>query len=88
MHTGNAKTLVGEIDYDAARGSVESGEDELVPLALIDRRLDVASTVKTWRKHRALKQAELAKVSKVSRAGTIATRKKLAALNVDMENLA
>ena len=86
--------------YDAAKGRLERGEDELIPFEIVERRVAGESTVKTWREYRGLTQAELARVSKVSRAmiaaieaghktGSIATLKKLAAaLNVDLENLA
>ncbi|MGA2772422.1 MAG: helix-turn-helix transcriptional regulator [Bryobacteraceae bacterium] len=86
--------------YDAAKGRLERGEDELIPLEITERRLAGESPVRIWRDHRALTQEALAKVSKVSRAmiaaieaghktGGIATLKKLApALNVDLENLA
>ena len=86
--------------YDAAKGRLDRGEDELIPLEITERRLAGESPVKIWRDHRALTQEALAKVSKVSRSmiaaieaghktGGIATLKKLAAgLKVDLENLA
>lgn len=95
----DAEMLADVQAYDAARGRLDRGEDELIPLEITKRRIAGESTVKTWRDYRGLTQAELAKVSKVSRAmiaaieaghktGSIATLKKLAAaLNVDLENL-
>jgi DNA-binding XRE family transcriptional regulator len=86
--------------YDAAKARLGRGDDELIPFEITERRLRGESTVKTWRKHRGLTQADLAKTSKVSRpmiaaieaghkTGAIATLKKLAqALKVDLENLA
>ena len=86
--------------YDASRGRLDRGEDELIPLEITERRLAGESRVRIWRDHRALTQEGLAKVSKVSPAmiaaiesghktGGIATLKKLAtALNVDLDHLA
>jgi DNA-binding XRE family transcriptional regulator len=95
----NVEMLADVRAYDAARGRLDRGEDELIPLEITERRLAGESPVKIWRDHRALTQETLAKVSKVSRGmiaaieaghktGGIATLKKLAAgLNVDLENL-
>ena len=86
--------------YDATKARIESGEEELIPLELIQRRLAGESTVKVWREYRGLTQEGLAKKSKVSRSmiaaieakhktGGIATLKKLAeALNVHLDQLA
>jgi DNA-binding XRE family transcriptional regulator len=86
--------------YDAAKARLERGEDELIPLEVMERRLAGESTVKVWREYRRLTQEQLAKASKVSRAmvaaieaghkkGGIGTLKKLAAaLRVDLDNLA
>jgi DNA-binding XRE family transcriptional regulator len=96
----NAEMLADLRAYDAAKGRLDRGEDELIPLEITERRLAGESPVKIWRDHRALTQEALAKVSKVSRGmiaaieaghktGGIATLKKLAAgLKVDLENLA
>jgi ribosome-binding protein aMBF1 (putative translation factor) len=86
--------------YDAAKARIERGEDELVPLTLVERRLAGESPIKIWREYRGLTQEELSTKSKVSRAmiaaieakhkkGSIDTLRKLAiALNVDLEILA
>jgi DNA-binding XRE family transcriptional regulator len=96
----DAEMLADVRAYDAAKGRLDRGEDELIPLAITERRLAGQSPVRIWRDHRALTQEALAKVSKVSRVmiaaiesghktGGIATLKKLAAaLNVDLEHLA
>ena len=96
----DAEMLADVRAYDAAKGRLDRGEDELIPLELTERRLAGESPVRMWRDHRALTQEALAKRSKVSRAmiaaieaghktGGITTLKKLAAaLNVDLENLA
>jgi DNA-binding XRE family transcriptional regulator len=96
----DAEMLADVRAYDAAKGRLDRGEDELIPLEITERRLAGESPVRIWRDHRALTQEALARVSKVSRTmiaaieaghktGGIATLKKLAtALNVDLENLA
>jgi DNA-binding XRE family transcriptional regulator len=95
----DAEMLADVRAYDAAKARIERGDDEIIPLAITERRLAGESTVKIWREHRGLTQAGLAKASKVSRAmiaaieaghkrGGIATLKKLAAaLRVSLDNL-
>ena len=95
----DAEMLADVRAYDAAKGRLDRGDDELIPLTITERRLAGESPVRIWRDHRALTQEELAKLSKVSRSmiaaieaghktGGIATLKKLAAaLKVDLENL-
>jgi hypothetical protein len=85
--------------YDAAKGCLERGEDELIPLEITERRLDGENPMKIWCEHRKLTQEGLAKSSHVSRAmiaaievGTktagVATLKKLAmALKIDLGDL-
>ena len=96
----DAEMLADVSAYDAAKARIERGEDEVIPLEIIERRLKGESTVKTWREHRGMTQENLAKASGVSRsmiaaietghkAGGIATLKKLAAaLNVGLDNIA
>jgi DNA-binding XRE family transcriptional regulator len=96
----DAEMLADVKAYDAAKGRLGDGDDEIVPLELTERRLAGESTVKIWREYRKLTQEQLAKKSKVSREmiaamesgrknGGLGTLKKLAgALNVDLENLA
>ena len=96
----DAEMLADVKAYDAAKGRLERGEDELIPLEIAERRLAGENPVKIWREYRDLTQEGLAKASKVSRAmiaaieaghkkGGIATLKKLAAaLGVDLDNLA
>lgn len=96
----DAEMLADVSAYDAAKARIERGEDEVIPLGIIERRLKGESTVKTWREHRGMTQENLAKASGVSRsmiaaietghkAGGIATLKKLAAaLNVGLDNIA
>src|SRR5580698_7344183 len=96
----DAEMLADVKAYDAARARLEDGEDELIPLEMIERRLRGEIALRIWREHRELTQEQLAKKSKVSRAliaaietkrktGSVATWKKLgAALNVGWEELA
>jgi DNA-binding XRE family transcriptional regulator len=96
----DAEMLADVKAYDAAKGRLGRGEDELIPFEIIERRIGGESTVKIWREYRGLTQEQLAKGSKVSRVmiaaletgrkkGGIDTLKKLAAtLKVDLENLA
>ena len=96
----DAEMLADVKAYDTAKARIARGDDELIPLAITERRLAGESPVRIWRDYRALTQEELAKVSKVSRgmiaaietghkSGGIATLKKLAAaLKVDLDNLA
>jgi len=96
----DAEMLADVKAYDAAKSRIERGDDEIIPFAITERRLAGESTVKLWREHRGLTQAELAKASKVSRAmiaaieaghkrGGVATLRKLgAALRVSLDNLA
>ena len=96
----DAEMLADVKAYDAAKSRIERGDDEIISFAITERRLAGESTVKLWREHRGLTQAELAKASKVSRAmiaaieaghkrGGVATLRKLgAALRVSLDNLA
>ena len=95
----DAEMLADVRAYDAAKKRLDNGDDELIPLDIIERRLAGENPVRIWRNHRGLTQEELAKASEVSRTmiaaieaghktGAVATLKKLAvALNVDLENL-
>jgi DNA-binding XRE family transcriptional regulator len=95
----DAEMLADLNSYHVLKARIERGEEELIPLTLIERRLSGESTVKIWREYRSLTQEKLAKVSKVSRSmiaaieaghkkGGITTLKKLAAaLKVDLDQL-
>ena len=96
----DAEMLADVKAYDAAKARLEDGEDELIPLEIIERRLSGEPALRIWREHRKLTQEQLAKKSKVSRAliaaietnrktGSVSTWKKLgAALDVRWEQLA
>jgi len=55
----DAEMLADIRDYDAARQSVEEGED-LVPAEVVYALLDGGNPIRVWREHRGLSQAELA----------------------------
>jgi hypothetical protein len=65
--TNDAEMLADVKAYDAAKGRLERGEDELIPLEIIEPRLGGESPVKIWRQHRGLTQEDLATASTVSR---------------------
>jgi DNA-binding XRE family transcriptional regulator len=96
----DAEMLADVKAYDAAKARLADGEDELIPLDVIERRLSGEPALRIWREHRRLTQEQLSKKSKVSRAliaaietnrktGSVSTWKKLgAALDVSWEQLA
>jgi DNA-binding XRE family transcriptional regulator len=96
----DAEMLADVRAYDAAKARLEDGEDELIPLEIIERRLKGEAALRIWREHRKLTQERLARKAKVSRAliaaietkrkvGSVSTWKKLgAALDVGWEQLA
>jgi Helix-turn-helix len=95
----DAEMLADVKAYDAAKARLESGEEELVPLEITERRLQGEPMLRIWRDHRKLTQ-EQARRSRLSRAliaaletkrkaGSVSTWKKLAAaLDVSWEQLA
>lgn len=96
----DAEMLADVKAYDAAKARLENGDDELIPLDIIERKIRGESPLRIWREHRRLTQEQLAKKAEVSRAliaaietkrrtGSVNTWKKLgAALNVGWELLA
>jgi DNA-binding XRE family transcriptional regulator len=96
----DAEMLADVKAYDAAKARLENGENELIPLAITERRLRGEAALRIWREHRKFTQERLAKKAKVSRAliaaietkrktGSVSTWKKLgAALDVGWEQLA
>jgi DNA-binding XRE family transcriptional regulator len=85
--------------FDAAKARLDAGEDETIPLSIIERRLAGEHPVKIWREHRGLTQEALAAQAGVTRSllaaietgnrsGSVRTLRKLAlALDVAMEQL-
>lgn len=95
----DAEMLADVRAYDAAKARLQSGDDELIPLEVTERRLKGESALRVWREYRGLTQEHLAKKAKVSRAliaaietrrktGSVNTRKKLSvALQLSWEQL-
>lgn len=95
----NAEMLVDLVAYDAAQRALASGEEELIPAAVVDRLLDGDNPIRVWRELRGLTSAQLAAACGVSAAAisqleagkrqpSVALLKKLAAtLRVDLEQL-
>jgi DNA-binding XRE family transcriptional regulator len=95
----DAEMLADVRAYDAAKARIGRGEDEVIPLEIVERRLAGENTLKIWREYRGLTQEELAKASHVSRPmiaaiearhkrGGVETLKKIAkALKVDLDHL-
>jgi len=48
----DAEMLADVKAYDAAKARLENGEDELVPLEIIERRLSGEPALRTWRGRR------------------------------------
>jgi mRNA interferase RelE/StbE len=86
--------------YDTAKARLEAGEDERIPLEMVERRLQGEPVLRIWRESRELTQEQLGKKAKVSRAliaaietkrktGSLGTLRKLASvLHVDWDQLA
>lgn len=96
----NAEMLVDLVAYDAAKRALASGEEELIPAAVVDRLLDGDNPIRVWREFRGLTSAQLATACGVTAAAisqleagkrrpSVALLKKLASvLRVDLEQLA
>jgi hypothetical protein len=50
----NLEILADVRAYDAAKARLEAGEDELVPLAITERKLSGEPALRIWREHRKL----------------------------------
>ena len=95
----DAELLADLRAYDAAKKRLADGKDELIPLAVTERRLKGEVPSRIWREYRKFTQEQLAKKAKVSRAliaaietrrktGSVSTWKKLgSALKLDWDQL-
>jgi DNA-binding XRE family transcriptional regulator len=100
MNDGNRGNASRRQGLRHRQSASPTGDDELIPLEITDRRLRGEPALRIWREYRKLTQEQLAKKSKVSRAliaaietnrksGSATTWKKLAAaLNVSWDQLA
>jgi DNA-binding XRE family transcriptional regulator len=85
--------------YDEAKRRLASGQDELLPSAMVNRILDGENALRVWREHRGLTLKELADKAQVSapflsqiekgqREGSVETMRKLAdALKISVDDL-
>jgi DNA-binding Xre family transcriptional regulator len=84
---------------DESRRKFASGEDELLPIEMVERMLAGENLIRVWRTHRgmsvralaekaAIAQAYLSQIETGRRTGTIETMKRIAdALNVMVDDL-
>lgn len=85
---------------DAFRRDLAAGDEELIPVAVVDRLFDGESRIKVWREHRRLTAAALADAAGITqpflsqletgkRAGTLETLQAIAAaMGVSIQELA
>jgi DNA-binding XRE family transcriptional regulator len=85
--------------YDEAKRRLASGQDEMLPSAMVNRILDGENALRVWREHRGLTLKELADKAQVSapflsqiekgqREGSVETMRKLAdALKISVDDL-
>lgn len=113
--TGDRLVVLPEADYEALVAAAEdaadiatvrrfkerlaSGEEELVPAAIVDRLVAGENAIRVWREHRGLSasslaekagiaQAFLSQIETSKRVGTVTTLKKIAdALSVTVDDL-
>lgn len=64
--TEEAEMLQDIRDYDAARATVERGEEELIPSDVVYAILDGENPIKVWREYRKLTQQQLAEAVGIS----------------------
>jgi DNA-binding XRE family transcriptional regulator len=96
----DAEMLADVRAYDSAKARLESGDDELIPLEIAERRLKGQAALRIWREYRKLTQDQLARKAKISRGliaaietkrkgGSVSTLKRLGvALGVGWDQLA
>ena len=85
----NAEMLADVRAYDAAKGSLDRGDDELIPLEITERRLAGENSVRIWRDHRGLTQESLAtfrrkndRLSRLDPAGAATERCKIVQFSI------
>jgi DNA-binding XRE family transcriptional regulator len=95
----DAEMLADVRAYDSAKARLESGDDELIPLEIAERRLKGQAALRIWREYRKLTQDQLARKAKISRGliaaietkrkgGSVSTLKRLGvALGVGWDQL-
>ena len=63
-----SEDLVDLAAYDETKARLASGEDELVPAAVVDAILNGENPIRAWRRHRGLAAGELATAGSLSQA--------------------
>jgi DNA-binding XRE family transcriptional regulator len=94
-----AEMLDDVLAYDRAKTELSEGDDEILPVTLVDDILSGANPIKVWRQYRGLSQTSLAERTGISQAylaqlesgkreGTIGVYAALAdALGLDIDDL-
>ena len=95
----DAEMLQDIRDYDEAMRKIASGEEELIPLAVVESLINGENPVKVWREYRGLTQQQLAEKAGISaaylsqietgkRTGSAEVLQALArALNLDLDDI-
>jgi DNA-binding XRE family transcriptional regulator len=85
--------------YDRAKAALAAGDEELVPVMVVNALLDGENPVRVWRQHREMSQVQLAEAAGISQAylaqietgkreGTVSLYRSLAdVLAVDLDDL-
>ncbi|AGB44632.1 putative transcriptional regulator [Mesorhizobium australicum WSM2073] len=85
--------------YDQIKQKITAGEEELIPVAVVNRILDGENKIRVWREHRGISARDLAEKTEISagylsqietgtRDGSFDTIKRIAAaLNVSVDDL-
>ena len=60
-----AERLQDVLDYDAAKASLERGEEELVPSEVVYAILDGDNPIRVWREYRHLSTQQLAEAARI-----------------------
>ncbi len=61
-----AEMLLDVQDYDSVKAALEQGDEELIPMEMVDALLAGENPVKVWREYRSISQSELAKMAGIS----------------------
>lgn len=64
----DAEMLADVRDFDLARKTLLTGDEELIPAVVVDRLLDGDNPIRVWREYRGISAAELAKACGVTAA--------------------
>ena len=85
--------------YDRAKAALAAGDEELVPIMVVNALLDGENPIRVWRQHREMSQVQLAEAAGISQAylaqietgkreGTVSLYRSLAdVLAVDLDDL-